>query len=683
MANAVAGQHDPGIRTIEFRGIDLCSSEFRDKVYGGWAGKNIGGTLGGPLEGRKELMNYDFYPKLPDGPLANDDLDLQLVWLHALETYGPRLGAVELADEWKEHVFFPYDEYGFALTNMRKGLRPPVSGWFDNPFVDCMGAPIRSEIWAMVCPGEPELAAYYAYQDAITDHAGGEGVWGEMFFAAVESAAFAASNRDELIEIGLTVIPEASRVAQAVRDTLAWYKQGLDWKACREKILERHGRSNFTDAPQNVAFTILGWLYGTDFGDAICKAVNCGYDTDCTGATLGAILGILHGFEALPSRWKQPLGDRVVVSPAVRGFPAPATLAELTERTLRAAREVQAYWSGRPRPEIESLWHRRPQSTIYWIPKNTHASPGLEVTVDYGDDGPWAYPGEEVRLTLEIRNRSSDEWEGRILFLPPDGWEGDREIPYTLQPGETRQASVSFKVPPASSDPGENPDQESGPLAEPKDDGRRCVGQRHVTDRNCRGTSWNDDLPVYQVHMQVERYHNGFLWTTQHEELCFVRGARWEIESPSGETKTVVVPAGRIDIGRVFSQASSLRASSPRASSQQASPALEEGVYRLRTTLRIPTSRKARLVLGTGNPVRVLLDGRCVLDDPNSADPTTAPAYHRGRAVEVELSQGAHAVEIELKHTGTEPPALHFSLVATRGGKHPGPYSSYIDAIVG
>ena len=133
--------------------IDKISpATYKDKIYGGWMGKNIGGTLGGPLEGRKELMSYDFYPRLGELPLPSDDLDLQLVWLHALETYGPRLSAVELAEQWKEHVFFPYDEYGYALTNMRRGMSPPVSGWFSNPFTDCMGSPIRSEIWAMIAP---------------------------------------------------------------------------------------------------------------------------------------------------------------------------------------------------------------------------------------------------------------------------------------------------------------------------------------------------------------------------------------------------------------------------------------------------------------------------------------------------------------------------------------------------
>lgn len=30
-----------------------------------------------------ELLKLTYYPVLPDGPLENDDLDLQLVWLHA------------------------------------------------------------------------------------------------------------------------------------------------------------------------------------------------------------------------------------------------------------------------------------------------------------------------------------------------------------------------------------------------------------------------------------------------------------------------------------------------------------------------------------------------------------------------------------------------------------------------
>ena len=36
-------------------------SEYRDKVLGCWTGKNIGGTLGAPMEGRREIFDVKFY----------------------------------------------------------------------------------------------------------------------------------------------------------------------------------------------------------------------------------------------------------------------------------------------------------------------------------------------------------------------------------------------------------------------------------------------------------------------------------------------------------------------------------------------------------------------------------------------------------------------------------------------
>ena len=58
---------------------------FFDRVYACWMGKNIGGTLGGPLEGRMELMDIKGYTQQFVGAVENDDLDLQLVNLHCVE----------------------------------------------------------------------------------------------------------------------------------------------------------------------------------------------------------------------------------------------------------------------------------------------------------------------------------------------------------------------------------------------------------------------------------------------------------------------------------------------------------------------------------------------------------------------------------------------------------------------
>ena len=221
---------------------------FFDKVYACWMGKNIGGTLGGPLEGRMELMDIRGYTQTFIESVENDDLDLQLVNLHCIEQYGGRADSSLLSREWLEHVHFQYDEYGHSLTNMRRGIGSPLSGCFNNFFTDCMGSPIRSEIWAVICAGMPDLAAYYAYHDASVDHAGGEGVYGEIFFAVLESMAFAETDKFKLIETALSYLPATSNVRRAVELLVDCYGRGLSWVECRQAIIDGFAGDNFTYA---------------------------------------------------------------------------------------------------------------------------------------------------------------------------------------------------------------------------------------------------------------------------------------------------------------------------------------------------------------------------------------------------------------------------------------------------
>ncbi len=380
------------------RRVILSWEDYWDKVYGCWMGKNCGGTLGAPMEGRKEILDLDWYPRLEEGGIPNDDLEMQLIWLEAMEKEGFDLDAQKLAEYWLNHIFYNWDEYGLNKTNLKKGLRPPVSGVFNNWFKNSMGCPIRSEIWACLAPGCPNLAARYAYQDAIVDHAGGESVYGEMFFAAVESAAFLISDREKLLDIGLSMIPPECRTAQAVQDTRRWFSENPDWKEIRGKILDKYGHPNVTDSVQNIAFTVLGWLAGEgDFGRSICTAVNCGYDTDCTGATLGAILGIILGRKGLPEKWTKPLGDEIATNESwggLQNFTAPTNLQELTDRTCNMGRKLLTYFDAPvligertdlselnslifgPDDTVKSLWHKDP----YQIEFSLNS---LNVTLDY------------------------------------------------------------------------------------------------------------------------------------------------------------------------------------------------------------------------------------------------------------------------------------------------------------
>ena len=184
----------------------------------------------------------------------------------------------------------------------------------------------------------------YAWHDAVCDHAGGESVYGEMFNAALESAAFVISNRDTLLDLGLSVIPEDCLTARAIRKARECHAAGMAWREARDTVMEFAYNINAQYSPINLGFQTIGWLYGEDFGDALRKAVNCGWDTDCTGATLGAILGIIHGASALPEKWLAPLGRKLAITPepGIINFKPPKDVDELADRTIAIGRQVLA-----------------------------------------------------------------------------------------------------------------------------------------------------------------------------------------------------------------------------------------------------------------------------------------------------------------------------------------------------
>ncbi|UKS28688.1 ADP-ribosylglycohydrolase family protein [Paenibacillus sp. HWE-109] len=609
-------------------------------VYGGWLGKNIGGTLGAPVEGVKELLTLTYYPELPDGPLENDDLDLQLVWLHALEQYGPGLTARELGQEWLEHVFFPFDEYGYAITNMRRGLVAPVAGAFNNPFTNCMGSPIRSEIWAMVTPGSPETAAHYAYQDAIVDHAGGEGVYGEMFFAALESAIFFEKDRDRLIAIGMTYIPEDSRTAKALKDLLIWHQEGKDWLEARALILEHHGSDNFTDAPQNIAFTILGWLYGEDFEDAILKAVNCGYDTDCTAATLGAILGMLLGPEGLPAAWVDPVGDRIVVSPPIKGFPAPKNLDELTQRTIRMGKQILAAWDTgiivhpdlptswdqpvqvEQASRIRELWTKKVTANHYLLPLGTQQNADAELEIDFGQTGPAIGVNQTKTLQITLTNRALTPVTGWLALELPDGWEGPTAVEVSLQPNES-------------------------------------------TEWNALVCASETAKPSYELTCVWTRSHDASIWTAHRVPFALVNAAKWTVWGPNNtEGKEVYVTGNRLEL-------------------EQALASEDDGVYRAQTTLFNPEPRTVRLIAAANSPVKLILDGKLVINCDEILE--FMPAYHRAhdeQLIELTLAAGSYKVEVEAVRNGS-PLEVYILPVAIKETSIPGPHYYFTDILFG
>ncbi len=319
----------------------MTTPSFASRISGGWIGKSVGGTLGIPAEGRMERLSYTFYNPIPTSAPPNDDLELQLVWLHLLETRGVNLTQRDLADGWLAHIHYMWDEYGCCRWNLRRGVPAAEAGTFENPFASGMGSPIRSEIWAAVSGGDAGLAERYAALDASLDH-GVEGIVGKVFFAGMQGRVLAGVAVEEALRESVSKLDAATDTAAVLLIVLRNYDSGVEAWACRDRLLAAHDSENFTHAPLNVALTAWALFYGKgDFKDSILLAVNGGYDPDCTGATVGATLGMVSGEEGIPRRWRDPIGDVLLIGPGIQGIDAPRTLTELTRRTVAIAEQIR------------------------------------------------------------------------------------------------------------------------------------------------------------------------------------------------------------------------------------------------------------------------------------------------------------------------------------------------------
>ena len=244
--------------------IKLKKDVYIDKLHACWIGKNIGGTIGAPFEGRREFLDVKGF-MTPEGEVCpNDDLDLQLVWLTALEQYGVKNFSTNvLAEYWLERIAPNWNEYGICKSNLRLGLLPPMSGEVDNDkWKPSNGAWIRSEVWAGVAPAAPDIAVKYAVMDAMVDHGLNEGTYAEIFTASMQSAAYVECDIRKLIEIGLKKITDECMISKTIRLVMDCYDKGIDYRETRERVVEFNKQLGWFQASGNLGFVAIGLRYG-------------------------------------------------------------------------------------------------------------------------------------------------------------------------------------------------------------------------------------------------------------------------------------------------------------------------------------------------------------------------------------------------------------------------------------
>ncbi len=328
----------------------ISAEVLRDKTLGGWLGRIAGCQLGKPVEGwphdriAADLKAKGRYP-LDDylAPLTfalrDDDQDYTILGLHLLEKHGAGFTSGQVADAWLE--MFPYHQVYTAeretYRNLIAGIRPPESAVPWNPYREWIGAQIRADGWGFCSPCRPEQAAAFGFRDAAVSHVK-NGIYGEMFFAAAIAAAFASDSLDEVLDVALSEIPARSRFAAMVADCRGWAKSAPDFEAAWQLCAAKYGRYHWVHTLNNAAVVVLALLFGRkDFGKTISLAVSGGWDTDCNGATAGAVLGVMLGERAIPRRWTSVFNDRI--QSALFGY-GESRITALADRMVLAGAKV-------------------------------------------------------------------------------------------------------------------------------------------------------------------------------------------------------------------------------------------------------------------------------------------------------------------------------------------------------
>lgn len=384
---------------------ELNESAWRDKFLGAWSGRLSGCALGKPLEswpmmggtnGNPGWRNVQLWFEGADAwPIrgytpqrsraesehihlapwcmkstreqirfmeSDDDVRYTVLGLLMLEENGLDWDAWDIGKLWHSRLTFQQvctaetQAYlNFTQLTWRVAPEKPAD-WADkidwvrthlNPYREWIGAQIRADGFAYGAAGNPELAAELAWRDASFSHVK-NGIYGEMFAAAMIAAAFTESDPERIVEAGLREIPSTSRLARDIAQAVGIAKGAKDQIELVDRIWEAFKHYDPVHTNNNAALVAAALIHsGGDFEKGITTAVLGGWDTDCNGATVGSILGASLGASALPPSWIEPLNDTFYAD--MTGFD-PISISECAERSYKVflrIREQAAAPAGR------------------------------------------------------------------------------------------------------------------------------------------------------------------------------------------------------------------------------------------------------------------------------------------------------------------------------------------------
>jgi len=322
--------------------IDIESDDYKQRTHAGWLGQIVGGAFGTAMEGyttasiyRTLGLVYD-YPRKPN--TYNDDITYELALLEAIDRYGRDLTADDIGLVWTELLPFGWSAEDIALQNLRRGIRPPDSGSFNNPYREWIGAQMRGGIIGMLHPGNPEKASALAWKDGSVSHHN-NGILGEVYNAVLVSLCYVERDVKTLLRLTQSHIPADSEYYDTVDFAMQTCSKHRSWRSAWSNCEMNFRKYNWIHAYPNVAAQIISMWYGEgDFDKTLHLIGMCGQDVDCNAAQVMNAMAVMGGLDSIPQRWLEPIGD--TLNTYVRGMKT-LTISELTEWTVRIARTLR------------------------------------------------------------------------------------------------------------------------------------------------------------------------------------------------------------------------------------------------------------------------------------------------------------------------------------------------------
>ena len=327
----------PVVDASKYGTTTMTEDELYDKMVGGWIGQMVGVAWCASTEfaATGSLLPVDRFPAWKSSMIKSgfgqDDVYVELPFLAAMKTEGAFCDISSLADSFRHSTFAMWHANAAGRDNLRAGIEAPASGHYAaNAHADDIDWQIECDFLGQMYPGLPNEAAARAFEIGhIMNY--GDGCYGGAFVSAMHAAAYTAKSVVEIVETGISVIPENTKFRTAMDIVMAAYNKGSAWDAAwyeieaycgtTDKCPEGFGKPYNIDAVINSAYIIIGLLWGEgDFAKTIEISCRCGQDSDCNPSSAASILGNYLGAAALPDIYKADLNYEGIFSPTAYTF---------------------------------------------------------------------------------------------------------------------------------------------------------------------------------------------------------------------------------------------------------------------------------------------------------------------------------------------------------------------------